>query len=126
MYCISIFIQVSKSTLSRPEIAHKQVNPGRILSRRRFNAFFLGNSLDNLWKPSKKGDPENDKLLQDAVKAYQVAADRLMASNNPDYKKYGIDCDLRMGGPQQNPSQLLLGGRVDMIMASAFDWSPYF
>jgi tetratricopeptide (TPR) repeat protein len=51
--------------------------------------FFLGNSLDNLWKPSKKGDPENDKLLQDAVKAYQVAADRLMASNNPDYKKYG-------------------------------------
>jgi len=31
--------------------------------------FFLGNSLDNLWKPSKKGDPENDKLLEDAVKA---------------------------------------------------------
>jgi predicted Zn-dependent protease len=51
--------------------------------------FFLGNSLDNLWKPSKKGDPENDKLLQDAVKAYQVAADKLMASDNPDYKKYG-------------------------------------
>ena len=24
-----------------------------------------------------------------------------------------------MGGPQQNPSQLLLGGRVDMIMSSA-------
>ena len=51
--------------------------------------FFLGNSLDNLWKPSKKGDPANDKLLEDAVKAYQVAADRLMASENPDYKKYG-------------------------------------
>ena len=51
--------------------------------------FFLGNSLDNLWKPSKKGEPENDKLLEDAVKAYQVAADKLMASENPDYKKYG-------------------------------------
>ena len=51
--------------------------------------FFLGNSLDNLWKPSKKGDPENDKLLQDAVKNYQLAADKLGASENPDYKKYG-------------------------------------
>jgi predicted Zn-dependent protease len=51
--------------------------------------FFLGNSYDNLWKPSKKGDPENDKLLQDAVKNYQLAADKLMASDNPEFKKYG-------------------------------------
>jgi predicted nucleic acid-binding protein len=51
--------------------------------------FFLGNSLDNLWKPSKKGDPENDKLLEDAVKNYQLAADKLGASENPDFKKYG-------------------------------------
>jgi predicted Zn-dependent protease len=51
--------------------------------------FFLGNSFDNLWKPSKKGDPENDKLLEDAVKNYQLAADKLMASENPEYKKFG-------------------------------------
>ena len=51
--------------------------------------FFLGNSYDNLWKPSKKGDPENDKLLEDAVKNYQLAADKLMASDNPEYKKFG-------------------------------------
>jgi len=51
--------------------------------------FFLANSLDNLWKPSKKGEAENDKLLQDAVKNYQLAADKLMASDNPEYKKYG-------------------------------------
>ena len=51
--------------------------------------FFLGNSQDNLWKPSKKGDAENDKLLEDAVKNYQLAADKLMASENPEYKKYG-------------------------------------
>ena len=35
-----------------------------------------------------------------------------LARENGIYKKHGIDCDLRMGGPQQNPSQLLLGGRV--------------
>jgi predicted Zn-dependent protease len=51
--------------------------------------FFLGNSLDNLWKPSKKGDPANDKLLEDAAKAYQTAADKLNAAENPEYKKYG-------------------------------------
>src|SRR5262245_55185864 len=37
------------------------------------------------------------------------------------YKKHGIDAEIRMGGPQQNPSQLLLGGRVDMIMSNAFE-----
>ena len=48
-----------------------------------------------------------------------------LAVANGIYKKYGIDCDLRMGGPQQNPSQLLLGGRVDMIMSNAFEGINY-
>lgn len=34
------------------------------------------------------------------------------------YRKHGIDCDLRMGGPQQNPAQLLLAGRVDAIISN--------
>src|SRR2546423_3469763 len=51
--------------------------------------FFLANSLDNLYKPSRKGDPANDQLMQDAVKNYQLAADKLSASDNPDYKKLG-------------------------------------
>ncbi len=41
------------------------------------------------------------------------------------YRKYGIDADIRMGGPQQNPSQLLLGGRVDMIMSNSFEAINY-
>ncbi len=48
-----------------------------------------------------------------------------LAVTNGLYKKYGIDCDLRMGGPQQNPSQLLLGGRVDMIMSNSFEGINY-
>lgn len=36
------------------------------------------------------------------------------------YRRYGIACDLRMGGPMENPSQLLLAGRVDMIMSNGF------
>src|SRR5437763_172725 len=38
--------------------------------------FFLGNSYDNLYKPSKKGDPANDSLLTKAVDNYQKAAEK--------------------------------------------------
>lgn len=41
------------------------------------------------------------------------------------YRKYGIDCDLRMGGPQQNPAQLLLAGRVDAIMSNSLQALNY-
>lgn len=51
--------------------------------------FFLANSLDNLYKPSKKGDAANDALMEEAVKNYQLAADKLGASDNADYKKLG-------------------------------------
>jgi NitT/TauT family transport system substrate-binding protein len=48
-----------------------------------------------------------------------------LAVANGIYKKHGIDADIRMGGPQQNPSQLLLGGRVDMIMSNSFEAIRY-
>ena len=51
--------------------------------------FFLANSLDNLYKPSKKGDPANDALMENAVKYYQIAADKLASSDNPNYQQYG-------------------------------------
>src|SRR5438034_6780075 len=38
--------------------------------------FFLGNSYDNLYKPSKKGEPENDALLTKAVDNYQRGAEK--------------------------------------------------
>ena len=51
--------------------------------------FFLGNSYDNQYKPSKKGDAANDALLQKAVENYQKAAEKLSASSKPDDKKLG-------------------------------------
>jgi NitT/TauT family transport system substrate-binding protein len=36
------------------------------------------------------------------------------------YARHGIDCDLRQGGPNLNIGQLLLAGRVDMIMSNSF------
>jgi predicted Zn-dependent protease len=51
--------------------------------------FFLANCLDNLYKPSKKGDPANDALMEKAVQYYQMAAEKLNASDSPEYKKLG-------------------------------------
>ena len=49
--------------------------------------FFLANSLEQLYRPSKKGEPQNDALLTDAVKEYQLAADKLGAIPGDDNKK---------------------------------------
>ena len=37
--------------------------------------FFLGNSYDNLWKPARKGEPENDALMTKAIENYTKAAE---------------------------------------------------
>lgn len=41
------------------------------------------------------------------------------------YAKAGIECDLRQGGPSLNIGQLLLTGRVDMIMSNSFEAITY-
>jgi NitT/TauT family transport system substrate-binding protein len=48
-----------------------------------------------------------------------------LAVANGIYRRHGIECEIRMGGPQQNPAQLLLAGRVDMIMSNAFQSLNY-
>jgi tetratricopeptide (TPR) repeat protein len=45
--------------------------------------FFLANCYDQLWKPSKKGEPDNDALMTKAVENYQKAAEKLASSNDP-------------------------------------------
>ena len=37
--------------------------------------FYLGNSYDNLYKPSRKGEADNDKLLEKAVENYKKGAE---------------------------------------------------
>jgi NitT/TauT family transport system substrate-binding protein len=41
------------------------------------------------------------------------------------YRRAGIDCDVRQGGPSLAISQLLLAGRVDMIMSNSFEAFTY-
>ena len=43
--------------------------------------FYLGNSYDNMYKPSEKGKPENDAHIQKAVENYQLAVEKLDAND---------------------------------------------
>jgi tetratricopeptide (TPR) repeat protein len=45
--------------------------------------FYLGNSYDNMWKPSRKGEPDNDVLLEKAVANYQLSAEKLSGATEP-------------------------------------------
>lgn len=38
--------------------------------------FFLGNAYDNLYKPARQGEPENDALMKKAIENYTIAAER--------------------------------------------------
>jgi tetratricopeptide (TPR) repeat protein len=48
--------------------------------------FYLGNSYDNQWKPSRKGDPGNDALLQKAADNYRLAGERIAGDKPEDAK----------------------------------------
>jgi tetratricopeptide (TPR) repeat protein len=48
-----------------------------------FSYFFLGNSYDSLYRPSRKGEPDNDALLPKAVENYRKAIEKLTNSSDP-------------------------------------------
>jgi len=48
--------------------------------------FYLGNSYDNQYKPSRKGEAANDALLAKAVTNYELAAQKL-STDKPDDQK---------------------------------------
>jgi tetratricopeptide (TPR) repeat protein len=49
--------------------------------------FFIGNSYDQLYKPSKQGDKANDENLLKAVENYKLAIERIKPTD-PDAEKY--------------------------------------
>jgi tetratricopeptide (TPR) repeat protein len=49
--------------------------------------FYLGNSYDNLYKPSRAGEPENDAQILKAIENYNKAVD---LDPNPDMKKLAL------------------------------------
>jgi tetratricopeptide (TPR) repeat protein len=95
-----------------------------------FAYFYLGNSLEQQWKPSRRGEPDNDALLTRAVENYRIAAEKL--SNAPTEQErnlatlslkylvnaYGVD---RMNDPAQQEPIL-----ISMIQRDPADTQGYF
>lgn len=50
--------------------------------------FFLGNSYDNLYKPARQGEPENDAYMQKAIANYTKAAER---AEDPTIKRRALE-----------------------------------
>ena len=68
--------------------------------------FFLANSLDNQYKPSRKGEPANDELMTKAVENYKLGAEKLAGSAVEDERKLAKDVQVKMRGtkPRREPA----------------------
>jgi len=73
--------------------------------------FYLANSYDQQFKPSKKGEPANDEFMKKAVENYQLAIDKLSASApspdpkiqeaNEKFKRYSYEYMIAAYGPEK-------------------------
>jgi tetratricopeptide (TPR) repeat protein len=66
--------------------------------------FFLANSYDNLYKPARKGEADNDAYLTKAIENYKISAER---ETRPDIKKLALDYLVNAYGPDKldDPTQ---------------------
>jgi tetratricopeptide (TPR) repeat protein len=95
-----------------------------------FAYFYLGNSYDQQYKPSRKGEPENDAFLTKAVDNYKIAIERLATATTEQEKNlsglalrylvsaYGID---KLNDPAQQEPIL-----ISMIKREPADPQGYF
>jgi len=60
--------------------------------------FFLANSYDQLYKPAKNGDPQNDAYIQKAIENYRKAADTI---TDPKWKKASLEYLSAAYGPDK-------------------------
>jgi cytochrome c-type biogenesis protein CcmH/NrfG len=86
--------------------------------------FFLGNSYDNLYKPARKGEAENDALLTKAIENYKLAAEK---ETDPKMKKLSMDYLVAAYGPDKlNDPAEAEGIVLKMIELDPTDTTNYF
>ena len=66
--------------------------------------FFLGNSYDNLYKPARIGEAENDAYLQKAIENYKLSADK---ETDPKMRRLAMEYLVASYGPDKlnDPAQ---------------------
>lgn len=61
--------------------------------------FYLGNSYDNLYRPTRKGEPANDAYLEKAIENYKMAADKI--TNDPKMRTLALQYLVAAYGPDK-------------------------
>jgi tetratricopeptide (TPR) repeat protein len=86
--------------------------------------FFLGNSYDNLYKPARKGETENDALLTKAIENYKLAAEK---ETDEKMKKLSMDYLVAAYGPDKMNDPVEAEAIVQkMVQLDPSDTQNYF
>ena len=80
--------------------------------------FYLGNSYDQMYRPSRRGEPENDVLLEKAVENYRLASEQII--DNPDMQQLSMEYLVATYGPDKlnNP------GAAEPIIRRMIELNP--
>jgi tetratricopeptide (TPR) repeat protein len=86
--------------------------------------FYLANSYDNMYKPSRKGEKENDEYLTKAIENYKLASEK---GSDPKQRKLALEFLVNAYGTEKmnDPSQALPIVEK-MIQIDPQDTSSYF
>ncbi len=96
-----------------------QMNPSNA-----YSYFFLANSLDNLYRPTRVGEPENDALLAKAIDNYNKAAENIA---DPLWKRRSFEFLVSAYGPDKLNDPTMAEPIVrKMIELDPADPSNYF
>ena len=60
--------------------------------------FYVANSYDNLYKPARRGEAENDTYLEEAIRYYELAAERI---TDPALKQLSMQYLVSVFGPDK-------------------------
>ncbi len=67
--------------------------------------FYLGNSYDNVYRPTRRGEPNNDALLEKAITNYKMAAEKIV--DDPKMRTLALQYLVAAYGPDKlnDPTQ---------------------
>jgi tetratricopeptide (TPR) repeat protein len=60
--------------------------------------FYLANSYDNMYRPTRKGEQQNDQYLQTAIENYKIAAEKIQ---DPEYRARSLQFLVLTYGPDK-------------------------
>jgi len=87
--------------------------------------FYLANSYDNLYRPTRAGEPENDRFLEKAIEHYKLAGQKL--GDNPSLQRLSLEYLVAAYGPNKlNDPTLAEPVVIDMIKLEPDEPSNYF